>query len=268
MDDSELLSIKNFSKFTRVSRSTLKFYDEIGLLSPKERGKDNNYRYYTPLQSMSLSFINVLAGLGVPLAEIKEINEGRTPESVLGLLSRQEAALDRQLDDIRAAYSIIHTFRANIQSGLLAEGGAVKIENLDETRYVLGPENDFGSGGGSFYRPFMDFCDSAAEYRINLKYPIGGYHTDFEAFLAAPGQPERFFSLDPAGNGVCEAGRYLTGYARGYYGNFGAVPAKMAAYAREHGCACAGPVLAVYLLDEICMADPDKYMARISVKVI
>ena len=78
MKDPTLLSIKAFAKYTGAKQSTLRFYDEIGLLSPSERGEENNYRYYRPSQSMTLSFINVLIELGVPLADIKEMSDGRT----------------------------------------------------------------------------------------------------------------------------------------------------------------------------------------------
>ena len=141
MNDSTLLSIKEFSNFTGVTQSTLRYYDEIGLLPPAERG-ENNYRYYIPFQIITLNFISVLVDLGIPLANINEMVKNRTPESMIELLSQQETILDRRLYELRSAYSVIHTFRRNIQNGLMGHAGEVRIETLDEINYVLGPVNE------------------------------------------------------------------------------------------------------------------------------
>jgi DNA-binding transcriptional MerR regulator len=266
MKNPTMLSIREFAKYTGVKQSTLRFYDEIGLLSPAGRGEENNYRYYRPNQSMTVSFINVLIDLGVPLAEIKEMSELRTPEYVIELLSKQEVILDRKLNELHAAYSIIHTFRKNIQTGLIAHDGEVKTERLDDAYFILGPVNDF-TDGQTFYEPFMNFRDKAKDFRINLSYPIGGYHYDMDSFLRAPGQPDKFFSLDPTGNCTREPGEYLVGYTRGYYGEFGALPQKMASYAKERGLVCFGPVYTEYPLDEISVSQPDRYLARLFVSV-
>jgi len=266
MNDPTLLSIKAFSKYTGVNQSTLRYYDEIGLIKPVERGEENNYRYYRPSQSMTLSFINVLIDLGVSLTDIKEMSDGRTPEGVIELLSRQETILDRKLNEIQTAYSIIHTFRKNIQSGLFAPVGEIRVEDMEDAHFILGAVNEFKENG-TFYEPFMKFCNSAGDFRINLRYPIGGYHYDIDSFMNAPGQPDKFFSLDPLGNCKRSAGKYLVGYARGYYGEFGDLPQRMAHYAKEHNLLCSGPVYTLYLLDEVSVSKTDEYLARVSVCV-
>ena len=190
INDSTLLSIKEFADFTGVKQSALRYYDEIGLLAPASRG-ENHYRYYTPFQLIKLNYINVLIGLGVPLSVIKEMDEGRTPQAVMELLGQQETRLDRQLYELRTAYSIIHTYRGNIQSALAARDGLVRLESLPETRYVLGHTNDF-QNHDTFYDEFIRFCRSSEDHRINLRYPVGGYHLDMDAFNKAPHRPERF----------------------------------------------------------------------------
>jgi len=266
MNDKTLLSIKEFAKYTGVKQSTLRFYDEIGLLSPAARGEENNYRYYRPNQSMTVSFINILIELGVSLAEIKNIAAHRTPYRVIDLLSRQEALLDSRLLELHTAYTIIHAFRNNIQLGLMADEGEIRTENLDGAHFILGPENSFNDDG-AFYEPFMVFRDSAADFRIDLKYPIGGYHCDINSFLRAPSRPDHFFSADPTGNSAREAGAYLVGYTRGYYGELKDIPQRMAAYAEEHGLEFAGPVYTEYPLDEISVSEPNRYLARVYVSI-
>ncbi|MDR0222546.1 MAG: MerR family DNA-binding transcriptional regulator [Oscillospiraceae bacterium] len=273
MNESTLLSIKEFSKFTGVSQSALRYYDEIGLLPPAARG-ENNYRYYAPMQITTLKFVNVLIELGVPLSTIKDMNAARAPEKVMDLLKRQEAKLNRRLDELRTAFSIIHTLRGNIQDGLSADnllngGVSVKIEELDETRYILGPKTpESFKAAPTFYEEFVNFCNSAEENRINIRYPIGGYYEDFDSLLKSPGRPDRFVSYDPLGNSVNSAGKYLVGYNRGYYGEFGDLPRKMGDYAEKRGLTPKGPVCVVYLLDEISVKDPKCFLLRVSSGVV
>ena len=265
MNESTLLSIRDFSRFTGVTQSTLRYYDEIGLLPPTARG-ENNYRYYVPFQIITLSFINVLIDLGVPLATIKEMCKERTPEGIISLLARQETELDNKLNALRTAYSIIHTYRDHIQTALDHNDKDICIEELDEARLVLGPPTGFKEGE-SFYNCFMDFCNLSSDYRINLRYPIGAYHDDMKEFKLAPGRPQKFYSLDPLGNYIRKKGRYLAGYCRGYYGEFGDLAERMAAFAEENGLVFQGPVFVVYLLDEISVVDPDQYLSKAIVGV-
>ena len=268
MDDAHFMSIKQFAKFTGVSQTTLRYYDEIGLLPAASRGESNNYRMYEPSQRKILNFINVLIDLGISLTEIKEKKEARTPESLLNLLSQQEIILDRQLHDLRTAYSIIHAYRRNIQNGLLGDENRIALEMLEEAHFILGPANVFKEGEGDLFGdPYTRFCEEAKDYRINLRYPIGGYHYDMESFSAAPGQPDKYFSLDPIGNCTRESGQYLTAYKRGDHSGYGDLPEKMAAYARERGLYPTGPVYTMFLLDEISTRDPEQYLLHIAVSV-
>ncbi|MCL2774766.1 MAG: MerR family transcriptional regulator [Oscillospiraceae bacterium] len=266
MNETTRLSIKEFSEFTGISQYTLRYYDEIGLLPAASRS-ENNYRQYTPFQIIKLNYINVLVDLGVPLSVIKDMNKSRTPESVLELLRQQEVELNLKLHELWKSFSIIDTYRKNVQDGLAAQGGVIRVEDVGDTHYVLGYVNDFTEDHLAFYDEFIRFCQSAGEYRINLRYPIGGLHEDMNSFLNAPGWPTRFFSLDPLGNNNFPKGKYLVAYNLGYYGDFGDTPQKMAAYALEHDLVFKGHLYTVYLLDEISTIEPDQYLSRTAVGV-
>jgi DNA-binding transcriptional MerR regulator len=265
MNDSTLLTIKEFAEFTNANQSTLRYYDEIGLLPPAVRG-ENNYRYYTPMQIFKFNYINVLVDLGVPLSTIKEMNKTRTPESVIKLLGKQEAKLNRRLLDIQKAYAIIHMYRRSIEKGLMGQDGLIRIEDLEEIHYIAGPPNQFGPGE-SFYDAFIRFCMSSGDSLINLRYPIAGYYDSLQGFLNSHNKPERFISADPFGSKVRPEGKHLVAYRRGYYGDFGDMPQRIIAYIEEHDLACTGPAFVFWLLDEITISDPNQYLMRFSVRV-
>jgi DNA-binding transcriptional MerR regulator/effector-binding domain-containing protein len=265
MDHKAMLSIKAFADFTGISESTLRYYDKIGLLSPEFRGA-NKYRYYSPLQTITVDFIKVLTKVGVPLSTIRDMHKGRTPQSVLALLRKQENALDERLFELQTAYSIIHTYCNNIETGLVSKPHDISVQKLDAVRIILGPETDFGNAK-TFYAPFMKFCDAASKNKIDLHYPIGGYHENIELFLDAPGRPTRWFSQDPRGNSQRSPGRYLVAYHQGYYGEFEGIPQRLVAYTQANNLVFTGPVYVIYLLDEISVVDHKQYVSQIAVGV-
>jgi DNA-binding transcriptional MerR regulator len=265
MDYHAKLSIKDFAEFTGLSESTLRYYDRIGLLSPQLRGK-NRYRYYSPIQTITVDFIKVLIKVGVPLTTIKELHKTRTPQSVLALLKQQETILDERLRDLHTAYTIIHTYSDNIEDGIATHEDAVCVRELRKANINLGQLADY-SNAENVYEPFIQFCNMAHANRIDLLYPIGSYYEDIHAFIKAPSLPTRLFSQDPRGNNYRKAGKYLVAYSKGYYGNYGDLPQRLRAYAREHGLSCKGPVYISFLLDEVSTADHNQYLAQIVVGV-
>ena len=264
MKDQDLLSIREFSEFTGIKQSALRHYDEVKLFEPTKRG-ENGYRYYSAPQTIAVNLINVLHSVNIPIKKIDEIKKNKSPKSVLEVLQKQELELNKALLSLQQAYAVIHTYCGLIQEGLLADEQAISRRRMAAVPIELGPVNDFSSG--FFYDSFFHFTGQMADRRIAPAYPAGGFYADMDAFLNAPGQPTRFFSHAPTGRDTKEAGDYLVGYTRGYYGNLGDLPQRIQACAREHGFAFSGPVYEIYLHDEIAVDDPDKYLIQASVQV-
>jgi len=275
----DLLSIKEFSKLSGVNSSTLRYWDEIGLFSPVKRSPENNYRYYSPEQTITVNFVKVLSSLHIPLKTIIEIENNRTPESINQLIENQERLLDMEMRRLRERYSIIHTRRDMINygqkviKGITTETGVtigldkVSVLYLEESNFILGPRTKFKEKE-EFYGPFLNFCRQAKELRVNLSFPIGGQHESWEGFMEAPGQPHHFFSIDPTGNSHRPAGNYVVGFSHKYYGQFGDLPKKMANYIKRNSLTVSGPVYVTYLQDEICQKDPSMYLVQVSVAVL
>ena len=66
------LKISELASLTGVSAKAIRFYEAAGVLPPPERGA-NGYRLYTADAVEMLRFIKQAQGLGLTLAEIKEI---------------------------------------------------------------------------------------------------------------------------------------------------------------------------------------------------
>jgi DNA-binding transcriptional MerR regulator len=68
-----MFKIGEFSRIARVSARLLRFYDEIGLLTPAHADPQTGYRYYTVTQLAHLNRILVLKDLGFDLEQVREI---------------------------------------------------------------------------------------------------------------------------------------------------------------------------------------------------
>lgn len=64
-------SIKQTSEILCIPKDSLRYYDKIGLVSPK-RG-ENNYRYYDDQDLLDLRYIEVMKFCSFSLSEINEL---------------------------------------------------------------------------------------------------------------------------------------------------------------------------------------------------
>ena len=67
----QLIPIGRFSKISRLSVSSLRYYDELGLLRPAHVDPDSSYRYYLLSQVRAAETIRLLRALDMPLDEVQ-----------------------------------------------------------------------------------------------------------------------------------------------------------------------------------------------------
>jgi DNA-binding transcriptional MerR regulator len=89
-------TVKKLAKLAGVSVRTLHHYDQIGLLTPEERGFDSGYRYYGRQEMLRLQQILFYRELGFALKEIKKIMDEKDFD-LLKSLEFQKAEIHRQM---------------------------------------------------------------------------------------------------------------------------------------------------------------------------
>jgi len=265
MNLKDFLSISEFSDWTGIPRSTLIYYDKVGLFQPAHRG-ENNYRYYTYLQTITVNLINTLKGIGVSLETIGDLMRNRTPEDLLGLLSAKERDIAQEIEHLLEAQKVITVFNKHIRKGLTADSEHVSTAFFEDEVITLVPVNDY-TGDDTFYNAFQRYCNDFEEKGGNLHYPIGGWWSSMEEFLKNPVRPTRFFSIDPDGKQQKKAGKYLIGHNRGFYGEIGNLPERMVAFAHKNNLTFEGAMFNLFLLDEISVLDHKNYLMQASIMV-
>lgn len=92
-----MFQIGEFSKITKTTVKTLRYYDEVGLLKPAFVDEWTNFRYYTTEQLYPLQKIVSLRQAGLSIEEIKQIMSGN---HVTEILESRKAKLESDKQEI------------------------------------------------------------------------------------------------------------------------------------------------------------------------
>jgi len=99
-----MFRIGEFSKMSKTTIKTLRYYDEIGLLKPEETNAFTNYRSYSTDQLIQLHKIQGLRQVGLSIEEVKLILSGHDAAS---MLQKRKAELIDELAKLTSQLSRI-----------------------------------------------------------------------------------------------------------------------------------------------------------------
>ena len=109
MDRKNLFPIGEVSKLFHISVSSLRHYENIGLLTPAYIAPDSGYRYYGTEQFEILNTIRYLRVLDMPLSEIEDFLKNKDINSIEEKLRQQkQAVLNKQQELKRIEQKIDH----------------------------------------------------------------------------------------------------------------------------------------------------------------
>lgn len=98
-EDCMRLSVGKVSKMFGISRTTLLYYDKIGLLSPTERSA-SGYRLYSQSDITRLKQIFILKNAGMPLNQISNLIANEE-EVVFGKLMKRLGEFNLEIEKIK-----------------------------------------------------------------------------------------------------------------------------------------------------------------------
>lgn len=132
-----LLKIGDFARFAGTNLRTLRYYEELGLMTPAARS-DGGFRYYRHCDLNRLNMIRSLQELGLQLERIRELLDTRKrAHDRAGFLKGVQQALDVQDELLVKRVEEIHAQRAK-----LAEARA-KLGECALCQHHPMPENNF-----------------------------------------------------------------------------------------------------------------------------
>ena len=100
MDHNKYMTTGEFARRMGVTKNTLFHYDNIDLFLP-EIVDTNDYRYYSIYQMEVFDTIIILKEMGMPLNEIKEFMDHRSPESLMELFEKEDKKITEQIKRLK-----------------------------------------------------------------------------------------------------------------------------------------------------------------------
>ena len=102
-----------------ASRHTLRYYEQIGLISPLRQ--TNNYRVYTVQTLQDLDFIQRAQSMGFSLGEIGEILDAQRNKLIdcadgAKLIEKKMAEVKQKIANLQSIYRYLDEERANLEA--------------------------------------------------------------------------------------------------------------------------------------------------------
>ena len=102
-----------------ASRHTLRYYEQIGLISPLRQ--TNNYRVYTTQTLQDLDFIQRAQSMGFSLGEIGEILDAQRNKTIdcadgAKLIEKKMAEIRQKIANLKSIYRYLDEERANLEA--------------------------------------------------------------------------------------------------------------------------------------------------------
>jgi DNA polymerase-3 subunit beta len=107
-----LLTISAFARAVDLAPSTLRYYDEAGLLPPAEVDPQTGYRYYTPALERRAHMIRRMREVGVPVETMRTVLEGPPDRAVELLHAFAEEAAESARRTASAVSDVVSSLRA------------------------------------------------------------------------------------------------------------------------------------------------------------
>lgn len=264
------LTTGEFAKLCKATKHTLFHYDKIGIFSPDTKD-ENGYRYYSVNQSEEFTVIDILRELDMPLSEIKEYMDRRSPEALLSLLEEQEQRINEKMKKLKGYKRLLKEKSKEIQCALQAEKEAVVIEEHPEEKQIWSEEiieYEENSYGYCFAEVF-ERCDTAGIY---CSYTLGGIrkksaveqkdYVTYSHFYVKPisGYKKVRLHKKPQGN-------YLVTYHWGDYDSCKEAYERMLTYAKQQGLELEEVFYEETVVDNLGAFDYDGYVSKIMIGI-
>lgn len=132
-----MFRIGEFSLIAQVSGRLLRYYDEIGLLSPEYTDPQTGYRYYSAGQLPRLNRILVLKELGLGLDQIARLlGQDTTSEELRGMLLLRKAQITQAMQDDVARLQLVEARLDQIDAFGQTPVPDVVVKTVPPQRYL------------------------------------------------------------------------------------------------------------------------------------
>lgn len=245
MEEQAYYSIGEVSKICNISRKALRYYDEIGLVSP-DKICENNYRYYSRQNMLLVPVIRYYKQMGFKLEEMRWLLSGGSYQALESSFEDKIAALHEQEQEIHRQYISIKEWYDLIQEAEQVLAGDIRevAVKFVESQSYLFMEQAFG---GNYLEALINiaFTNFVEGLGNKSKGPILLHFPSLERHLQGDGQTiqimqQTIFDCPPENRLLFGGTMMLSCYHIGAYENLPETYQKMMDWAARHHYQCMG----------------------------
>ena len=272
MDKRELFRIGEVARMFHLSVSSLRHYEDLGILIPEYIDEDTGYRYYSTRQFECLNTIRYLRLLNTPLEQIASFLKNRELDRIQDLLQQQkEAVISKQRELAIVERKINHRLKQieSARSGILNE---IQLQHVPERRFVLIRHQLFVGDTFDLELPIRQLEKEQADALIFLGKIGVGIAKDHLVRKEYDRYDVVFLQLDPEDNYVgpvehipphlCVMIRF-----HGSHAQAGEQYKKLDAFIQNHHLQPTSFSREITLIDQGLTCNPDEYVTEIQIPV-
>jgi DNA-binding transcriptional MerR regulator len=252
---SDTMTIGDFSRATRLSAKTLRFYHRVGLLEPARVDPGNGYRIYSADQIIDAQVIRHFRSLDMPVPLIGEVLAAAGTERTR-LIAGHLARLQTQLDETRAAVAGLQGLLAPSPTALTVTHRSVPAMPALVIRDTI----DLSDLGHWYTAASRELATLQRVTGLEPAGPRGGLW-DTELFLHERGTAALFVpvasvtapaaNLGRAGVEILPAVDLAVATHRGSDDTIAAVYAALGEHVARHELSVPGPIQEIYLEEPV-----------------
>lgn len=133
----KLFQIGEIAKLFRLSVSSIRHYEDMGLVQPEYVDPDTGYRYYSTRQFEVFHTIRYLRALDMPLGEIRTFVRNRDVKRIQDMLGHQKKAVREKQQELERIQRKIDHRLWQLKNAEAEPLGSIQVKKLPPCRMVL-----------------------------------------------------------------------------------------------------------------------------------
>lgn len=263
-------STGDFAALCGVTKHTLFHYDEIGVFSP-EITDENGYRYYSHLQYDTFTAIKTLRDLWMPLKDIKNYMDHRSPEKFIELVTEQEKVIDEKIKLLSHLKEMLSEKKNSVQKAISSSSLSVIIDKLEDDEYLFLSENISVTEDGNVTVAISDLVNKLKKGGIFFYNTIGSTVKTSDIKNKNLIYENIYFRLlEPYIHkmaNIKKKGYYLTSYHHGYYKTIHTAYQNILDYADKNKIQISNIFYEEFIVENICVTNDSDFAIKIMTKI-
>lgn len=264
-----------FARLCHVTKHTLFHYDDIGIFSPEYVG-ENGYRYYSIYQMDVFKIITELRSLGMPLREIKNYLQERTPKKLFDLLSEQNRKLEEKLRRLQLTRCFLEEKYHQTEEAIEAPYGTVFMRRLPASPILISrlltdlDKDDFVAAFTEHIGDSQNVYCHSTYCGIKTRAMVEADPEDYAYYYMKPVMPD---DLDDLMNRQLPwserpEGDYLVTLHKGDYSSLRAPYRLLLKYSADHGLTLDDYFYEEELLDHMAVREYSEHVTKVMVRIL